>query len=102
MKTAIIAFGDTHINSTVALCTPKVQLDDGGTYHASRGQRWLWDMWLEYIAWAKDMTDGYKRAVLINGDLAELDTKRRSNQIITANKATIQATIRDVLDPLMT
>ena len=102
MKTAIIIAGDTHINSTVALSPPKVQLDDGGTYHASRGQRWLWDGWLEFIELAKSKTEGYKRAVILNGDLAELDTKRRSNQIITANKATIEHTVREVLDPLMT
>lgn len=101
-KTAIIALGDTHINSTVALAPPKVQLDDGGTFHASRPQRWLWDGWLAFIEWAKAQTVGYRRVVVLNGDLAELDTKRRSNQIITANKATIEHTVREVLDPLMT
>ena len=32
----LILLGDTHIGSTVALCKPVVELDDGGTYRASR------------------------------------------------------------------
>ena len=35
----LLFLGDTHIGSTVALCKPTVDLDDGGTYHASRAQR---------------------------------------------------------------
>ena len=100
MKTALIISSDHHINSTVAVCPPRVQLDDGGTYHPSIGQQWLWRGWLEFIEWARDLSKGYKPLAILDGDLGELDTKRRSNQIITANKATITGMINDVIDPL--
>jgi len=100
-KTAIIVTSDQHINSTVGLSVPRINLDDGGSYNSSPGQRWLWKSWLEFNDWAQKLTEGYKRVAILNGDLGELDTKRRSNQIITANKATIQAIIRETLDPLM-
>ena len=99
-KTAIIISGDHHINGTVALCPPRVQLDDGGTFHPSPGQRWLWEGWIDFIQWARVLSEGYKPIAIYNGDLGELDTKRRSNQIITANKATILGMITDVLAPL--
>ena len=86
-KTAIIITSDQHIGSTVALCPPRVPLDDGGTYVASPGQRWLWQGWLEFIQYAKDLAQGYKPIAVFNGDLAELDTKRRTNQLINPNKA---------------
>jgi len=44
----LVATGDLHINSTVALCYPAVTLDDGGTYRASAPQRWIWRKWIEY------------------------------------------------------
>jgi hypothetical protein len=75
-------------------------LDDGGQYFPSRGQRWLWDGWLEFIDMARDLSQSYKTLALFVGDLGELDTKRRTNQIITANKATIMGMINDVVDPI--
>ena len=44
----IAVTSDQHAGSTVALCPPKVVLDDGGEYHASKAQQWLWDRWLAY------------------------------------------------------
>jgi hypothetical protein len=88
-----------HINSTVAICPPVVQLDDGGSYTSSRTQRWLWKCWLDFWARVQEDAGGYRKILVINGDLGELDTKRRSVQIITANKSTILNTVRDVLQP---
>lgn len=44
----IAVTSDQHCGSTVALCPPKVTLDDGGEYHASKAQHWLWDRWQAY------------------------------------------------------
>jgi hypothetical protein len=100
LTTLLIISADHHINSTVALCPPIVNLDDGGTYHASAGQRWLWDSWLE--AWeAIGKIKARRKILVLNGDLGELDTKRRSNQIVTPNKATIQGMVTDVLAPAL-
>ena len=40
--------GDLHVGSTLALCPPVVELDDGGRYEASKVQRWFWDCWLRF------------------------------------------------------
>jgi len=101
-KTAIIVSSDQHIGSTVALCPPRVPLDDGGWYYQSPGQRWLWRGWLDFISWARELAQGYKTIAVFNGDLAELDCKRRTNQLVNPNKSTILSMIADTLEPLTT
>jgi len=99
-KTAVIITSDHHIGSSVALCPPRVELDDGGSYHPSDTQRWLWNGWLKFIEWAKDVSQGYKPIAVFNGDLGELDTKKRSNQMVSMNKATILNMITEALEPM--
>ena len=100
MRTLVVGVSDTHINSTVGLCRPSVNLDDGGTYKASRTQRAIWDAWLDYWDEMKSIPAD-RRIVILNGDLGELDTKRRSSQLITLNKATVLNMIVDVLQPAL-
>ena len=100
-KSAVISIGDLHINSKVALSPPSIQLDEGGSYRASRGQRWLWDCWLDFRDKVKDDTEGYRRIVVFNGDMGELDTKRRSSQLITPNKATILDMVLTTIEPII-
>jgi len=95
----LICVSDLHINSSVAICPPVVNLDDGGTYHASRGQRWLWECWKEFSLAVKTLSG--RKVLLLCGDLGELDVKRRSNQLITVNKATILNIVLDTLAPLV-
>lgn len=96
MPTTVAIVSDTHINSTVALCPPTVNLDDGGTYRSSKTQRWLWDCWQDY--WLQISKLPGRKIAIFNGDLAELDTKRRTNQIITANKSTIMSIVLECLE----
>ena len=100
-KTAIIAISDLHINSTVAICTPTVNKDDGQTEHASRTQMWLWRSWLDFIRQVEIDTQGMRRVLVVNGDLGELDTQKRSIQLMTLNKATILRMVVDVLEPAL-
>ena len=99
MTTTLIAFGDLHSGSTIGICPPVLELDDGGTYHASPGQRWLWARWQEAIE------DVYKlpgeKVCIANGDICEIDSKARSHQVITRNKATIQKIAADTLAPMV-
>lgn len=101
MKTAIIISSDHHIGSTLGLCPPRVELDDGGTYLPSDVQRWLWAGWIEFIEWARELSKGYKPVAIFNGDLGELASKHKTYQIITRNKATILGAVDDAIDPLM-
>ena len=84
---ALIIASDLHSNSSVAVCPPVINLDDGGTYHASRMQRQLWDWWLDSWDQVKALDD-YEKVLVLNGDLGERDAKNRSAQIISVNKAT--------------
>lgn len=97
--TNLICISDLHINSSVAICPPVVNLDDGGSYHPSRGQRWLNECWADFIARVTALPG--EKVLIICGDLGELDVKRRSNQLITTNKATIQNIVIDTLAPLV-
>jgi hypothetical protein len=100
-KTALICVADLHINSTLAVCPPVVSLDDGGTYHASRTQRWLYECFLDFTDQAKALTEGYRNIVVFNGDLSELDTAKRSVQLISLNKATILSLVQETIAPLV-
>jgi hypothetical protein len=74
MKTIILAVvSDLHIGSTIGLCPPTITLDDGGTYRASKAQRWLWCKWQEYWKSIGELKEKYKAGVWIvsNGDLVD-------------------------------
>lgn len=98
-QATVVIISDSHINSTVGLCPPLVNLDDGGTYTANKVQRWLYDVYRDICENVKNTTG--KKIAIINGDLAELDTKRRTVQLITANKAIIMSLVIMTLEPLL-
>ena len=100
-KTAIIVVSDLHVNSTVAICTPTIHKDDGQTEHASRTQLWLWRSWNDFIQQVNKEYSEYRRILVVNGDLGELDTAKRSIQLHSLNKATIQRMATDVLEPML-
>lgn len=100
-KVANIFVSDSHTNSTVGLMPPSVNLDDGGTYRASKSQRWMWRSWLDFNDWAKDLTKGYRRIVHVVGDAGELDTKRRSWQIVTSNPTTVLDMMYRTYEPIL-
>lgn len=78
--------GDTHCGGTTALCPPRVTLDDGGQYLASKAQSWLWQSWLDY--W-RQVDAARKKAdatlyVVFNGDLVE-GAHHGTTQILSGN-----------------
>lgn len=89
---------DQHCGSTVALCPPKVTLDDGGEYHASKAQRWLWERWQAY--WEQvEQTRRRLGAHLIqvfNGDLTEGD-HHKTTQILSGNPTAQAAVVNAVM-----
>ena len=103
MKNCIVAVaGDLHVNSTVALCPPKFNLDDGGTYVASKQQRFIWNHWIDYwnhIRELKQQGNYYIYAVL-NGDIAD-DLNHKSTQLITKNEADIISLTVIALNPVL-
>lgn len=97
--TTIAYSSDHHINSTLGLCPRTVNLDDGGTYRSSRIQTQLLYAWDDYIKQISMLPA--PRVAVFGGDLGELDTKRRSHQIVSANKATIQRMIIKMIEPML-
>lgn len=99
-KAVVVTVSDMHINSSVALCKPVINLDDGGTYHANRTQRWLWECWNDLWKRLGSMYDDtWRKLLLFNGDMGELDTQRRTIQLITPNKATVTGLVFDTIAP---
>lgn len=94
----IAVTGDLHAGSTVALCPPRITLDDGGEYHASKAQRWLWERWQAFWQHA----ERHRRAIggtfyqLYNGDLTEGD-HHKSTQILSGNPTAQAAVVNAVL-----
>ncbi len=94
---------DHHTNSTIGLCKPTRQLDDGGTYKLSDGQRWLWRCWKDYIEQvqhAQEFLQPAKTIAVFNGDVFDGD-HHGTAQIITRNPATMQRIGFDTLEPLI-
>lgn len=91
---------DLHCNSTVALCPPRFQLDDGGEYVASQPQRWIWRQWLAF--WQEI---GERRAALAcplhivaNGELAD-NNYHPTTQLVTRNPADMMRLSVACLEP---
>ena len=98
-RTVVIVAADLHIGSSIAICPPTIGLDDNGVYHASSEQLEFWLAWLDMWQMIVREYWDWRKLLILNGDLAELDVRRRSNQLMSANKATIKKAIRKVLEP---
>jgi hypothetical protein len=46
-------------------------LDDGGTYRSSKGQRWLWRCWLSFWKDVSTIAENATVWTVFNGDLVE-------------------------------
>lgn len=100
--TYVIGAGDLHSGSSVAICPPSITLDGGGTYRASRMQRELWECWLDFCDNVGKLPGAVDdRLLFLNGDIGELDSKDRSAQMITRNKADLLKIAIAVLEPLI-
>jgi hypothetical protein len=94
---------DQHCGGTTSLCPPRIRLDDGGCYEASKAQLWLWQSWQEY--WQRvDAVRRQHSALLYqvyNGDLVE-GFHHGSVQVMNGNPnaqaAVVNAVMRVPLD----
>lgn len=101
MKEAIVAVADTHINSMLGLCAPDVEDDEGSEYQPNLIQQWLWHTWNKCIDDIKRLTRKYHTTVIFNGDIVDLDAKKRSDQMISENPAVILEIADKTLKPLL-
>ena len=102
-KPVVLAISsDQHTNSTVGLCPPSIELDDGGFYRPRGQQRQLWRHWLQYIERVKEVRDrhGGKLIAIFNGDTTDGD-HHKTRQIITRNRSTMVRIASNSLLPLV-
>jgi hypothetical protein len=103
LTTILVVVGDLHVNSTVGLITPTTNLDDGGTYRSSKGQRWLWRSWLDFWSEIEKVRKSEKADVwtVFNGDLVDINGKHQSSQNISQNEADVMRMAIDTLMPAL-
>jgi hypothetical protein len=77
---------DLHAGSTVALCPPEIDLDDGGAYKASKVQRWMWQSWNDFWKQVDErrQANGADLYTLFNGDLVD-GNHHGTTQILSGN-----------------
>ena len=75
-------------------------LDDGGEYRGNDTQRFLWRCWVDYWSQVEALQKqtGYPILAVFNGDVAEIDAKSRTSQVITRNKASAMGIVRSALE----
>ena len=98
---AVAVFSDLHVNSTVGLNPPDVELPEGQTVSQSVRGRWLWDNWLAYVDMVRRFSEGRRLFAVCNGDLCDFNHKQRAPQYITTDKATALRMAVDALYPML-
>ena len=93
----VVLIGDLHINSTVALCPERFEMDDGGIYKPSKAQRWLWDCWLEFWSEVKKRKGRKRLYVVIGGDIVDVNQHSQTQLIVFENNAAILDAAEKVL-----
>ncbi len=97
--TLVAVVSDLHTNSTVGLCPPSVNLDDGGTYRASDAQQWIWRNWLDYWQTVKNLKKRTRLIVVLNGDIIDGD-HHDTPQIISRNMSDQHRICIKALEPI--
>lgn len=78
----LVVTSDSHCGSTLGLCPPEFQLDDGGSYGVSIAQKALWAQWETFWRdFVPSVTRGRPYAWLHNGDSIEGEHHRTSQTI---------------------
>jgi hypothetical protein len=77
---------DVHAGGTTALAPDKIVLDDGGEYHASKAQRWLFQCWRDYWERVSRVRDDLKAELytVFNGDAVDGD-HHNTSQLASRN-----------------
>ena len=97
MAWTLACVGDLHAGSTLGLHPlAGSALDDGGTYHPTKGQRWLWDKWNGKFWPRVADTRRDRLALLLNGDLVDGGHHHGTTQATSGNMS-IQLDILDTL-----
>lgn len=94
----IAVVSDLHAGSTVALAPPRIELDDGGHYEASKAQRWMWERWGQFWDTVERERDRLKADLIFvcNGDATD-GNHHGTTQILSGNPTAQAAVLNEVL-----
>lgn len=101
-RTAPVVIGvvnDVHAGSTVAICPDHIRLDDGGEYHASVPQRWLFnECWQDFWQRVADRRTAVKASLyhIFNGDLVE-GQHHGTTQVLNGNPNAQAAALAEIM-----
>ena len=97
----VVWCSDLHINSTVALCVPDFELDDGNKHKNSKLQDALWEAWVDAWKQVKQKARGREVVGIIGGEIADLGAKHPSLQFITRNRTDVESMAQETLIPML-
>ena len=96
----IVVVSDLHAGSSVALCPPAIELDDGGVYQYSSYQSELYGWWAEFWeSWVPRATSGEPYAVVINGDIID-GAHHNTSTLVSSNIADQARLAKTLLRPV--
>lgn len=94
----VLVVSDLHCGSTVALCPPGFDTEEGQTIGLSDWQAWMWDRWRELIGYTKERY-GKLDALIVNGDAIDGD-HHRTMQVWSKNLGDHLRAAHHCLQPL--
>lgn len=102
MTTTLVLVSDFHCNSKVGLSPPSVNLYGGGTYRASRPQRWVYSRFRAFCDGVGEarQRDGGRLVMVLNGELAD-DNKHSKYELIELHPDAMMTVAIDALKPLI-
>ena len=102
MTTPIVVWcSDLHINSTVALCIPDFEMDDGNRHMNSKLQNALFEAWSSGWKQVRQKARGREIVGIIGGEIADNMAKHPSLQFITHDPEVIRRMAVETLEPML-
>lgn len=98
---SLVCIADLHVGCKLGLCPPKVKVDDGGTYHASKFQRKVHRWWRQFWDdWVPIATRGDEFGVVLVGDALEGRHHRATTQW-SQNLSDQEKVAQQILEPVV-
>jgi len=98
-KPIVVWAGDLHINEMSSLCPPKFRRDEGAKHVFSPAQSKMWEMWAD--AWKNVYARRRETYIVFGGEFGDVDMKKRSNHLISQNRADVKDAITEALEPAL-
>lgn len=97
----VVWCSDLHINSTVALCVPDYEMDDGNKHKNSKLQDALYEAWVDAWKQVKQKAKGREVIGIIGGEIADIGAKHPGLQFVTRNRDTVEKMAQETLIPML-